>query len=97
MKTETLKQWIEESKSVIIYHKDGSACQLTDEDVKMITDALGKQIPKKPREDKLKIPESYEENYYCPNCGLYLTSEYEENFSDRCDNCGQLIDWSDEE
>lgn len=87
MKTETLKQWIEESKSVIIYHADGSACQLTDEDVRMIVDALEKQIPKKPKDGRLY--------YECPSCGLFVGDDLIQHI--RCESCSQIIDWGEEE
>ena len=50
--------------------------------------ALEKQIPKKPKErDCIGF-----NTLVCPVCkeALYLYEQY-------CDNCGQAIDWSDEE
>ena len=50
--------------------------------------ALEKQIPKKPKErDCIGF-----DTLVCPVCkgALYLYEPY-------CDNCGQAIDWSDEE
>ena len=50
--------------------------------------ALEKQIPKKPKErDCIGF-----NTLVCPECkmALYLYEPY-------CDNCGQKIDWSDEE
>ena len=50
--------------------------------------ALEKQIPKKPKErDCIGF-----DTLVCPECkmALYLYEPY-------CDNCGQAIDWSDEE
>ena len=50
--------------------------------------ALEKQIPKKPKErDCIGF-----NTLACPGCemALYLYEPY-------CDNCGQAIDWSDEE
>lgn len=50
--------------------------------------ALEKQIPKKPKErDCIGF-----NTLVCPECKkeLYLYEPY-------CDNCGQAIDWSDEE
>ena len=50
--------------------------------------ALEKQIPKKPKErDCIGF-----DTLACPECkmALYLYEPY-------CDNCGQAIDWSDEE
>lgn len=50
--------------------------------------ALEKQIPKKPKErDRIGF-----NTLVCPVCkgALYLYEPY-------CDNCGQKLDWSDEE
>lgn len=54
----------------------------------MAIQALEKQIPKKPKErDCIGF-----DTLACPECkmALYLYEPY-------CDNCGQKIDWSDEE
>ena len=54
----------------------------------MAINALEKQIPKKPKErDCIGF-----NTLVCPVCkgALYLYEPY-------CDNCGQAIDWSDEE
>ena len=54
----------------------------------MAIKALEKQIPKKPEEmDCIGF-----DTLVCPKCkmALYLYEPY-------CDNCGQKIDWSDEE
>lgn len=59
---------------------------------------LEKQIPYKPRE--------YEDKYYSCKCGnvlLYKWKKYPRELTDKkmglpyCLNCGQKIDWSDEE
>ena len=51
---------------------------------------LEKQIPKKPR--------FYAHNYYCSVCdSLIGNNEFEWKRFKYCDNCGQAIDWSDEE
>ena len=65
-------------------------CKFTEDDYKandMAIQALEKQMPKKPdfTEDK--------EFALCPCCngkGLFNMQKY-------CDDCGQKIDWSDEE
>ena len=66
-------------------------CKFTEDDYKaneMAIKALEKQIPKKPEEmDCIGF-----DTLVCPKCkiALYLYEPY-------CDNCGQKIDWSDEE
>lgn len=63
----------------------------------MAIEALEKQIPKKPVD-----------NHHCPNCGSGLATEHitQEEYKEicracfnpkYCSECGQAIDWSDEE
>lgn len=68
------------------------------EAAKIAMQALEKQIPYKPRE--------YEDKYYSCKCGnvlLYKWKKYPRELTDKkmglpyCLNCGQKIDWSDEE
>lgn len=47
--------------------------------------SLEKQIPKKPSNYDGKIKSGF-----CPGCEAVVTSDF-------CDNCGQALDWSDEE
>ena len=60
----------------------------------MAINALEKQIPKKPIE--MKPTDKLMNGYYsCPICGDWVgMDEYSNNY---CANCGQVIDWSDEE
>lgn len=61
----------------------------TQEDLQTIKEALEKQIPKKP--DKIK--EYNPNDYYCTVCKYYLGYAcLQPKF---CPNCGQAIDWSD--
>ena len=57
--------------------------------VKVIADALEKQIPKKPimRKD---VAETY---YICPECE-WEVDRFDDNY---CSDCGQKLDWSSEE
>lgn len=67
--------------------------------VKSVLEAREKQKPKKPKE--------YEDKYYgCPTCGnviLHKWEKYPTKLMDKknglpyCLNCGQKLDWSDEE
>lgn len=52
-------------------------------------EALEKQIPKKPITTK-------DGNKSC-SCGLVVRTGYIRNCLYYCDNCGQAIDWSEEE
>lgn len=63
----------------------------------MAVEALEKQIPKKPNiygdgydDDGNLIYDTYD----CPNCQKSFEMEYEEY--DYCPNCGQALDWSDD-
>ena len=61
---------------------------ITEEVISIAINALEKQIPKKSKErDCMGF-----DTLVCPVCkwALYLYEPY-------CDNCGQAIDWSDEE
>ena len=53
----------------------------------MAIEALEKQIQKKP---KISDGIAYERYEYCPSCGMSVTDNY-------CGNCGQAIDWGNEE
>ena len=69
---------------------ENNDCKFTEDDYKaneMAINALEKQIPKKPKErDCIGF-----DTLVCPKCkmALYLYEPY-------CDNCGQKIDWSDD-
>lgn len=63
-----------------------------------IENALNKQIPKSPTYDG----DGYApdgtfvwDEWICPRCGTRYEVEYEEH--DYCPNCGQHIDWSEED
>lgn len=58
----------------------------------MAISALEKQIPK-----KMNDIDEYEENElcgYCPQCNKLQSNLWNKNF---CGDCGQAIDWSEEE
>lgn len=54
---------------------------------KIALEALEKQIEKKP---KISDGIAYERYEYCPSCDMSVTDNY-------CGNCGQAIDWRNEE
>ena len=53
--------------------------------IMLAIEALEKQIPKKPVDYDSKIKVGF-----CPDCEAVVTSDF-------CDNCGQALDWSDEQ
>ena len=55
---------------------------------KIISKALKKQIPKKPVYGAANIK--------CPNCGATLLYYFHSFKIDYCDECGQRLDWSEE-
>lgn len=54
-------------------------------------EALEKQIPKKPN-GKFNVPDYVLAYGICPSCGLGVNSDMK-----FCSECGQAIDWSDDE
>ena len=90
----TESEAIEKLKNMRLYMQiedKNNDCKFTEDDYKaneMAINALEKQMPKKPKErDCIGF-----DTLVCPKCkmALYLYEPY-------CDNCGQAIDWSDEE
>lgn len=59
--------------------------------------AISKQIPMKPilEADGYADGELVYDTWYCPNCDKSYEVDYDSY--DFCPNCGQAIDWSDEE
>lgn len=68
-----------------------SICYITDidaEPLRLAIKALEKQIPKKPVYGAANIK--------CPNCGATLLYYFPSFKIDYCDECGQRLDWSEE-
>lgn len=70
------------------------------EALNMAQEALEKQIPKKPTTNKVWYVGVYSDYYkttnICPVCDCVLRAN--ESWNDKhCPNCGQAIDWSDED
>ena len=68
-----------------------SICYITDIDAELLRlaiKALEKQIPKKPVYGAANIK--------CPNCGATLLYYFHSFKIDYCDECGQRLDWSEE-
>ena len=59
--------------------------------LRMAINALEKQIPKKPHKNFEKFS-----GVWC-SCGKYLGKGYFVEKQSFCSNCGQKLDWSDEE
>lgn len=74
--------WLEQT------YKEGN------ENVKIVIEALEKQIPKKPvvvGEEYIFERDEWEKDYECPTCGNpYANDSF-------CSCCGQALDWSDTE
>ena len=58
-----------------------------------IYQAMQKQRPKKPKQDK-----EYKYGRRCPNCNHYLGNvQFIRECQQYCENCGQKIDWRKKE
>ena len=73
-------------------------CDLIVMDRILLQELVDKAVPKKPFYEA----DGYDENgeliydtWICPNCHHYYEVDYDDY--DYCPNCGQAIDWSDED
>lgn len=86
------------------FEKASLCCLCTDtveeahEYLDVLKELVDKATPKKPNYEA----DGYDENgeliydtWICPNCDKKYEVDYDEY--DHCPNCGQAIDWSDEE
>lgn len=63
------------------------------EEMKIAIEALEKQIPKKSKQD-----EEYPLGRKCPGCYRYLSNvQFVPSGYHYCENCGQALDWGEEE
>jgi len=83
-----LKQTIEWNNCDVSFC-DGK-CEKCVEAQSMAVEALEKQILKKPKE-------AYDGLFFCPACGTLLGDICDILQFKHCLDCGQKIDWSDEE
>ena len=67
-------------------YKFHGECSVFGEALTIAINALEKQIPKKPKTDDRYVM------YICPCCNDFVKVSH--NY---CPNCGQKLDWSDEE
>lgn len=70
----------------------------TQEDLILIKKAIEKQIPKKPKNYLVNMKHI---DFLCPNCKKKIISKVDGEWvagkkQQHCDNCGQALDWSDE-
>ena len=89
----TNKEAINDLKVILseITECEESICYVTDidaEPLRLAIKALEKQIPKKPVYGAANIK--------CPNCGATLLYYFHSFKIDYCDECGQRLDWSEE-
>ena len=60
-------------------------------DIDLLGELVGKEIPKIP----LDIPSGHiPKRGYCPNCG---SSVIQTSYAVRCDVCGQMLKWEEED
>lgn len=78
--------------------------ETVNEACRMGMEAIGYRIPKKPDTDIINRgidaagEYDIDSNYICPNCKSVVGDcEIEEHYFDYCPDCGQALDWSDEE
>ena len=88
----TESEAVEKLKNMRLFMKiedEHNDCKFTEDDYnanEMAIQALEKQIPKKPNTDDRYVM------YICPCCNDFVKVSH--NY---CQNCGQKLDWSDEE
>lgn len=90
---ERIKYRIYTATQIVGKGEDGKAF----EDFEMAIEALERQIPKKPNiEGDGYDPEGnfVYDTWICPNCEIKYELECQEY--DHCPNCGQAIDWSED-
>ena len=79
------------------FYEDDKATAM-ERDIDTLQELVDKAVPKKPFYEA----DGYDENgeliydtWICPNCDKKYEVDYDEY--DHCPNCGQAIDWSDED
>ena len=72
--------------------------EIHDDSVELAVDALRKQIPQKPAKSKVlrRDINNYEwYDWYCPTCGCFLVSGCGHSGNLHHCECGQKLDWSE--
>lgn len=102
MSNSKYQEALDRVKEIYIYLCDEfnlkkSAVKMND-DIEVLQELVDKAVPKKPFYEA----DGYDENgeliydtWICPNCNHYYEVDYDDY--DYCPNCGQAIDWSDED
>lgn len=91
---ETTAEAIAEIKYYGGFHGNAAALDAINDACIVACEALEKQIPKKPL---VSIEELGMHRWRCPNCNGYGTTEDYGGWNDYCCDCGQAIDWGEEE
>lgn len=92
-KYQEAKKWIEEIDS----HPEWGHTEVNWQAIDEIKELVGKEEPTKPtfEADGYFDGELIYDTWICPNCGERYELDYQE--FKRCPECGQLIDWSENE
>ena len=89
---------VREAIEVIKANYPTSGYYMLRESLDIAIQALGKQLPKKPRENKISGGWLGKQKHYtCPTCGNCLLAEMmnERQNTSCCWDCGQRLDWSE--
>lgn len=70
-----------------------AAIQAITDACEIAVEAMGRQIPKKPKLEYIDYLDVDTKITHCPSCGNSYVDETEKY----CSDCGQALDWSDEE
>lgn len=94
--------------TVIAKHSDYYENVRDEEDIDLITSIVEKEIPQKPEPYSTCIKgfkkDTFEcvstimyEGFVCSICGYVLTNDERKNHDNYCPNCGQRIDWEEQQ
>jgi hypothetical protein len=99
----TPEQALHEISTMVYRNTDNFEMRISKDCYKSLISALEKQIPNKPKilnyQPLIKAGWKHE----CPNCGCavgknkFTDYEYLEEYEEYCTQCGQALDWSEEE
>ena len=98
MTTKEALYWCEQfTNNIVLANPQKEKMVLALQAMKKCKEALEKQMPKKPYEETIATEEGYMTKkrsffFCCPNCFCHLNENQK-----HCDDCGQALDWSDNE
>lgn len=49
------------------------------------------------RATSMRVTDIHVDEFYCPNCGSEITHDYDCELPNFCEDCGQALDWNEEE